>query len=269
MPHNTHDQGGHASSLQIVKPLEGVFIMQIACGGFHTAAVTDLGECYTWGIGDRGQLGHSDKMDRSSPTIVEPLKGRRIVQVECGDLHTLALGSTREVFSWGAGDCAQLGHGLKDDLLMPMTVKGLLGEGITVIACGAFHNGAINKKCSVYTWGAGQYCRLGHGDDVDCTVPRLVEDLERKGIRALAFGLYHSIAVADNGDMYTWGRGSEGQLGHEDKTKVETRPRPLDCLEGQGVRSIAAGDYHSVALTGDAFPLPETPNNDKSKCTMM
>ena len=245
---------------QLVKSMSDHFVMSIACGGFHTVAITDLGETFSWGTGDRGQLGHGDNLDHTTPTMVEALEGRRIIAVECGDLHTLALGSTREVFTWGAGDCAQLGHGTKTDLRVPRVVKALLGEGVQAIAAGCFHNGAINKACSVYTWGAGLYGRLGHGDDTDCTMPRLVEDLERKGIRCLAMGLYHSIAVADNGDMYTWGRGSEGQLGHEDKTKVELKPRALDSLEGQNVRAVSAGDYHSCALNGDPFPLPETPN---------
>ena len=54
-----------------------------------------------------------------------------------------------------------------------------------------------------------------------------------------------------------------------DWTKVELKPRPLDSLEGMGVRAIACGDYHSVALTGDPFPLPETPNTQQSKCVVM
>ena len=148
-------------------------------------------------------------------------------------------------------------------------LKALLGEGVQSISAGCFHNGAINKQCSVFTWGAGMYGRLGHGDDVDCTIPRLVEDLERKGIRLLALGLYHSMAVADNGDLYSWGRGQEGQLGHEDRTKVELKPRPLDSLEGMGVRAITCGDYHSCALSGNPFPLPETPNTEQSKCAVM
>ena len=55
---------------------------------------------------------------------------------------------------------------------------------------------------------AGEYGRLGHGEPVDCTAPRLVEDLERKGIRSLALGLYHTLALADNGDIYSWGSGT-------------------------------------------------------------
>ena len=208
-----------------------------------------------------------------------------VLQVECGDLHTIALGSSREVFSWGAGDSGQLGHGVKDDLFSPRCVKGLLvlprrsmcgrcvkgllGEKVHQIASGAYHCAAVNSQCSVFTWGAGQYGRLGHGDDMDCTVPRLVEDLERKGIRCLGLGLYHSVAVADNGDMYSWGRGSEGQLGHEDKTKQELRPRPVEVMEGKNVKSVAAGDFHSVALTGESFPLPPTPNTDTKKCAVM
>ena len=77
---------------------------------------------------------------------------------------------------------------------------------------------------------------------IHCTVPRLVAVPQHpprrnqlpyptprcgmlgsgaKGDPVVGDGPVSQHGVADNGDMYSWGRGQEGQLGHEDRTKVE------------------------------------------------
>jgi len=244
---------------QIVKALENSFLMTVDCGGYHTACIDDKGEVYTWGVGNRGQLGHGDVLDWNAPNKVQALCGRNMVDIKCGHLHTLALQSNRELLSWGGNGSGQLGQGIKEDLFSPRTVKGLLGTDVTIIACGAFHTGAVDTKCSVFTWGQGEYGRLGHGEPVDCTAPRLVEDLERKGIRSLALGLYHTLALADNGDIYSWGSGESGQLGHEDKTRMELKPRMIDSQEGMGIRQVYCGYHSSMSLNSDVFDRPIPP----------
>ena len=47
--------------------LSGKSISFIACGGFHTAAITDRGALYTWGGGYFGQLGQGDEADKKMP----------------------------------------------------------------------------------------------------------------------------------------------------------------------------------------------------------
>ena len=47
--------------------MSGKSISFIACGGFHTAAITDRGALYTWGEGYFGQLGQGDEADKKMP----------------------------------------------------------------------------------------------------------------------------------------------------------------------------------------------------------
>jgi len=189
---------------------EKIYIMQIACGAWHTAATSDLGLAFTWGCNMRGQLGTGDKNDRNLPTIIPLLKDTMILQIECGELHTVALagpsGIAAAVFSWGAGDQAQLGHGAKVDEIEPKCIQTLSGLEVATIAVGPYHTGCIANKDflpKVYTWGSGAHCRLGHGDNIDCTVPRCLENLDRKGVRMLAMGLYHTVCLADDGQNST------------------------------------------------------------------
>ena len=235
--------------------------------------MSDLGNIYTWGVGNRGQLGHGNNIDQKTPFRVSQITGRAI-QIDCGFVHTLALtvGTAVQVFSWGGGDQAQLGHGLKDDVYAPQCIKALLGDNIRAICSGMYHCAAINQNCSVYTWGGGSHGRLGHGDDTDATVPRLLDELDKRGVKQIAMGMYHSLALTDD-TVYAWGRGAEGQLGlppaNMDANKEVWCPTPIDSMEGMDVQTIVCGAYHSMALTGFAFPLPETPNTKKSSCTVL
>ena len=88
---------GNKSDLRTPKLLEfNDKIARVACGNGHTAFITDKGDLYLFGRGREGQLGREGMIEsaatyRTVPTKVESLRNRKIIQVACGDYHTLAL----------------------------------------------------------------------------------------------------------------------------------------------------------------------------------
>jgi RCC1 and BTB domain-containing protein len=65
--------------------------------------------------------------------------------------------------------------------------------------------------------GRGDDGRLGHGDNggkYRQYVPRIVQSLTGSVVTQVACGSYHTAAVCANGDLYTWGNGMYGKLGH-------------------------------------------------------
>jgi len=91
---------GHGAEADVVLPtvveaLANEKIVHVSCGGHHTAAVTDNGLLYTFGWNHYGQLGHSSSSDSNGcsllPVLVEVLKSNFVVQVSCGEQHTVAL----------------------------------------------------------------------------------------------------------------------------------------------------------------------------------
>ena len=66
------------ASCDTVEGLSGKSISFIACGGFHTAAITDRGALYTWGGGYFGQLGQGDEADKKMPRrcLPAPLRAK-------------------------------------------------------------------------------------------------------------------------------------------------------------------------------------------------
>lgn len=57
----------------MVQSLSGKYIVDIACGGFHSAAISRYGHLYTWGKGRYGRLGHGDYEDYLYPKFVRKL----------------------------------------------------------------------------------------------------------------------------------------------------------------------------------------------------
>jgi alpha-tubulin suppressor-like RCC1 family protein len=107
---------GHGSERNVPQPklvdaMKDVSCARVACGGFHTAAITSAGVIYTWGGGEHGQLGHGDKVNKTVPTPITTLDSYEICSITCGWSHTVALSTCGKVWSWGNGDHGKLGHG--------------------------------------------------------------------------------------------------------------------------------------------------------------
>lgn len=79
-----------------------------------------------------------------------------------------------QILSWGDGEDGKLGHGDTLTLDTPKLIDSLLSKRIFYIACGGAHSAAITSEGELYTWGQGQYGRLGHGDEVSQFTPKLV-----------------------------------------------------------------------------------------------
>jgi hypothetical protein len=57
--------------------------VQVSCGYYHTACISDDGMLYTWGCGEDGQLGHGDLVNSIIPRLVKGLREKAICQVSC------------------------------------------------------------------------------------------------------------------------------------------------------------------------------------------
>lgn len=79
-----------------------------------------------------------------------------------------------QVFSWGEGNEGNLGHGNTQSLEKPRMIEALKSKKIRDIACGSSHSAAITSNGELYTWGLGEYGRLGHGDFVTQFKPKMV-----------------------------------------------------------------------------------------------
>ena len=209
---------------EAVGALADVPIVHVACGKYHTAAISADGEVFAWGLESSGQLGLGPKRPKApTPTRVDALSGIGAVALSCGSYHTLALTAEGEVYSCGFGGsfwngAGGLGHGDRTQRETPEKL-GAFGEASGVravsISAGGYHSVALDSEGAMWSWGRGEWGRLGFGDSADQLAPARLDEWLDLGVKSLVAGESHSACIDRDGRIFTWGRNEHWQLGYE------------------------------------------------------
>ena len=234
-------------------------------GGFHTVALLSDGTVESWGDNEFGQatvpsgltgvqsiaaggyhtavvrIDHTVRLwgDNRYGQLNQPRGLTNVASVDAGSFHTVALMLDGTVDAWGLNDEGQT------------TIPSELGP-VMAIAAGDGHTVALLTDGTVTAWG-----RKANG------VTDVPADL--KDVIAIAAGKSHTVALRKDGSMVFWGLNTDGQA-----------TMPVQLMHnygggggaGRGVRSIAAGDLHTMALIGPQIDFADqtvaTPSAVKS-----
>ncbi|CAN6461479.1 unnamed protein product [Victoria cruziana] len=199
-----------------VESLRGLKTIKVACGVWHTAAIVEVivtqhgahvssRRLFTWGDGDKYQLGHGDKEARLVPTCVSTLVDYNFHSLACGHSITVGLTTSGHIFTMGSVAHGQLGNPQSDGKVPCLVQDRLVGEYIEDIACGSNHVAVLTSRSEVYTWGKGANGRLGHGDVDDRKTPCLVEALKDKHVRNISCGSSFTAVVC----LHKWISGAD------------------------------------------------------------
>ncbi|KAM9237973.1 E3 ISG15--protein ligase HERC5 [Dugong dugon] len=196
--------------------LQAKIIIQIACGDYHSLALSKGGELFAWGQNLHGQLGVGRVVDSTpTPQIVAHLSGVPLAQISAGEAHSMALSMSGNIYSWGKNDFGQLGLGHTNNKDCPSLIEELDNQDVEFLTCGGSHTALLTKDGLVFTFGAGKYGQLGHNSAQNEPRPRLVTELIGNRVTQIACGRYHTLAyVSDLGKVFSFGSGKEGQLGN-------------------------------------------------------
>ncbi|CAA7396864.1 unnamed protein product [Spirodela intermedia] len=261
-----HNAGllGHGSDIshwipkRVSGQLDGLHVAYVTCGTWHTALITSTGQLFTFGDGTFGVLGHGNRESAAYPREVESLVGLRTIAVSCGVWHTAAVVevivtqssaslSSGKLFTWGDGDKYRLGHGDKEPRLKPTCVPSLIDYNFHKIACGHCVTIGLTTSGHVFTMGSTVYGQLGNPYS-DGKLPCLVEDkLVGESVSEVACGSYHVAVLTTRSEVYTWGKGANGRLGHGD-TEDRKTPTLVDTLKDRSVKHVACGSNFTAAI---------------------
>jgi alpha-tubulin suppressor-like RCC1 family protein len=119
-----------------------------------------------------------------------------------------------------------------------------VGGAKNMVSAGGSHS-LVTSGTETWSFGNGEFGTLGHGGTEDEAVPRLIEALNRVAVTQVAAGYSHSMVLTSAGDVWTWGRGDFGQLGHGN-TDDQNVPKRVEGLTN--TTDIASGRHHSLAV---------------------
>nr|XP_057936716.1 probable E3 ubiquitin-protein ligase HERC3 isoform X2 [Doryrhamphus excisus] len=202
-----------------------------------------------WGNAKDGQLGMgADRELLTEPTSCPAFRGMELKEVACGGQHTVFLLHDGSVYTCGSNSCGQLGQDKPG--VSPELVGALDAQKITMVSSGRAHSMAVNEQGQVFAWGAGEGGQLGLGTaEMAVRIPRLVKRLGDHSIAQVMCGNQHCIALSRDGQLFTWGQNTNGQLGLGKEESSKLAPQPLKSLAGIPLAQITAGGDHSFALS--------------------
>ncbi|MDR2033296.1 MAG: hypothetical protein LBP89_01510 [Helicobacteraceae bacterium] len=229
-------------------------IKKFALGEKHTLILDDKGRIWASGNDDRGQLGLNGKKTASAQEVSHTFSlasiasDKAITDIAAGYDQSFAIDSEGDVWASGANDQGQLGLGDLVDRVAFTKVLSLKNKNIVAIASGASHVLALDSEGGVWASGANSLGQLGIGSNSLKSEFVKVSDLGDKKIVAIGAGRYHSIALDNEGGVWTSGGNYYGQLGLASSGSASLRNSFVKAPINGKIVAIGAGDIFSAAL---------------------
>ncbi|KAG0216375.1 hypothetical protein BGX28_002845 [Mortierella sp. GBA30] len=259
--HKDHTSFVHISSLGKEKASTA------SCGSDFTMVLSDKGQLWAFGSPEYGELGNKTNgqylqqsnrlvhIPQASPVLVGGnLKDKVIVQISCGNNHTLALDNEGMVYSWGFGGYGRLGHSKQEDLWTPMPIEQFAGSNkitrATKIACGSSFSMALDGQNQFWLWGKWKNTGDG-GGGTPWMYPRTLYDLNGWSFKNIAGGNVTLFAIPSvEPCTIAWGQGAlHCELGYgEGEPRSSTKPDKVRPMEGLTMLSASCGMGHTLLL---------------------
>ena len=237
---NTHNETSHDNYEKITIPrmvfkLKNIRIDHIFSGWEHNIILTNKGDIYSFGNNQQYQCGLSNNNNINKiitdPTNISILNNNiKGISAACGNEYTLILSKDNEVYAFGNNEDGVLG--LNDSKIKKYQFTkinfGIYTNKIKEISAGTVHNLALTQDNKLFSWGSSQGGQLGLPEKYLISQPNyktfyflstptqisiFSKSKKPEIIQKISCGEAHSIALTNKGTVYSWGFGSNGQLG--------------------------------------------------------
>ena len=245
-------------------------LVMVATGRGHSAAVTDQGRVWVWGLNDEHQLGPITPVPDRRNFTATPFRwdssvcgGSPVVMVACGWEHTLVLTRAGHVWSCGRGVDGKTGQAVAVAQDVLTQVPGV--EQIAMVVAATEYSLAVDRDGQLWSWGFASKCPRENEEPAEFPlqktphIPRALGPTVFGGSRVLFVSAYniHGAVVTALGELWVWGYGTNGCLGLGQEILVEgfiNVPRRVGqaagaAFGGAAVLMAACGYDHTVVLT--------------------
>ena len=216
---------------------------QVSAGGGQPKAIKTSGQLWSWGINNCGRVGDGTTIRRCSP-VREFCSATDWCQVSSGGNSTAAVKTSGQIWAWGYNCCGNLGDGTITFKCSPVRERCSATDWCRVSA-GSLHTTAVKTSGQLWTWGRGSCGALGDGTVTDRCSP-VREFCSATDWCGVSAGGYFTMAIKTTGQIWTWGRGSSGQLGNGTTTSICSPVREF-CSATDWCQ-VSAGGSRSAAI---------------------
>ncbi|XP_043362075.1 regulator of chromosome condensation isoform X4 [Dermochelys coriacea] len=241
-------------------------VLKIVSGNDHLVLLTVDGDLYTCGCGEQGQLGRVPELfaNRGGRKGLQrllvpqrvPLKGRsgkgrvRFQEAFCGAYFTFAVTQEGHVYGFGLSNYHQLGTQDTEPCFAPQNLTSFKNSTKSWVGFsgGQHHTVCMDSEGKAYSLGRAEYGRLGLGEGAEeKSMPTPIPELP--SVSSIACGASVGYAVTQEGRAFSWGMGTNYQLGTGEEEDVWS---PVEMtgkqLENRVVLSVSSGGQHTVLL---------------------
>jgi alpha-tubulin suppressor-like RCC1 family protein len=228
------------------------FCRAIGAGGYHSLAVLYNGQVYAWGYNGYGELGDGTNAQQTTPKLLPSATLNNMIELDGGVFHSIGRQANGLVFTWGNGGSGQIGDGGSVNQSSPIAVFiGFFTGGAVSVTAGQNHSAVTMGSGAMYSWGADYSGQLGNDSALTAQPsPVFVSSLPpHKRVTSGGYNGNHTLILEGDGTVSSVGSDAAGQLGNN--SSLTDQPLPVTVAGLSYIVSIAAGDFHSLALRHD------------------
>jgi alpha-tubulin suppressor-like RCC1 family protein/N-acetylneuraminic acid mutarotase len=237
-------------------------IVAVTTGGSHSLALTSQGRVLGWGSTGNSRVSPELPAPGNLPPSLLP-NPTNVRAVVAGWAHNLAVKDDGTVWAWGDNNIGQLGQGTNASVSTVAQVLDL--TNVVAVAAGEAHSLALRSDGTVWAWGWAVDGQLGTGSVTEtCTYPNVVQTpcstrpLQVHGpfsgrVVAITAGDHFSLVLDSQGQIWSWGVNTHGQLGAGTTAFTSATPLLVSGPAGLRFKTIAAGKHHALAILGNGI----------------
>ena len=220
------------------KILEIPPVLSVSCGYDHVLIITTDLNLWSCGNNSSGQLCLGTEETQYKP---QQTSYSDIVRISTGQSHSLFQNNEGEIFACGQNQSGECGLGHYSIREVTPTLIPNLPSNIVHFVSGYIHNLFLDEEGNVYSCGYNHYGSLGIGHDskMHNNVLNKLQDIPP--IKKISIVNYSSFLVDFDGNLWSFGKGGDGQLAHTDKSVRAMSLNVPTKVEGLKVQQVSYG----------------------------
>lgn len=238
---NPKDEGSNTTQTSIPMKLGRLnqTVIKTANGFLFDLILTRDGQVYGRGRNECNQISSKHQQIITSFQLIA--LPERIIDIVAGTNYALAISKSGKLYAWGNNDKGQLGM---EQLIVYKPTQVPIDDQVASVATFSTHTFVTSQNSDIYAMGENRYGQLNNGTQTNTKTPVKIRPLSRriakpvhitddkvlpaaKKLVSLSSGYSMSIAIDEDGKVYTWGSSFLGCLGNGKIDNV-ARPSQID-----------------------------------------